>query len=355
MVVNAPFWKGRRVFLTGHTGFKGGWTSLLLGLLGAEVHGFAWPPQSEKGVFVAADVEHDVHSGSGDVRDFEQVRRAMLRAAPEIVIHMAAQSLVRQSYREPVETYATNLMGTVHVLEATRGLDVRAIIIVTTDKCYQNAGWDWGYREIDRLGGEDPYSNSKACAELAIDAYRRCFFSAAGAPAVGSVRAGNVIGGGDFAPERLVPDAMRAFAVGEVLRIRNPASVRPWQHVLDPVAAYLRLAERLVESGRDFAGAWNFGPDATSEVTVSTVAERLATLWGNGVRWEAEEGEHPYEAPRLTLDSSKARHRLAWRPMVDLDTSLRMTVAWHQALRDGADMRRTTLRQVEDLLAARTN
>jgi CDP-glucose 4,6-dehydratase len=355
MVVDPPFWKGRRVFLTGHTGFKGAWTSLLLGRLGAEVHGFALPPESGKGVFVAAGVERDVHHGVGDVRDFTQVRRAMERAAPEIVIHMAAQSLVRRSYREPVETYATNVIGTVHVLEAARGLDVRAIVVVTTDKCYENVGWDWGYREIDRLGGHDPYSNSKACAELVVDAYRHSFFGAAGGPAVASARAGNVIGGGDFAPDRLTVDAMSAFEAGEVLRIRSPAAVRPWQHVLDPVTGYLQLADRLVRQGREFAGAWNFGPDPASEVPVATVADRLAALWGNGARWEQDRGEHPHEASRLALDCAKARNRLGWRPMIDLDTGLRLTVAWYKALHDGADMREMTRRQIEEFLDIATN
>jgi CDP-glucose 4,6-dehydratase len=350
MVVDPSFWKGRRVFLTGHTGFKGAWTSLLLSRLGAEVHGFALPPESEKSVFVAAGVERGVRHEIGDVRDLAQLRGAMERAAPEIVIHMAAQSLVRRSYLEPVETYATNVIGTVHVLEAARGLDARAIVVVTSDKCYENVGSDWGYREIDRLGGLDPYSSSKACAELVVDAYRRSFFDTADGSAVASARAGNVIGGGDAAPDRLTVDAMTAFEAGEVLRVRSPAAVRPWQHVLDPITGYLRLADRLVRRGGEFAGAWNFGPGPESEVPVATIADRLAALWGDGARWEHDRGEHPHEAARLALECAKARNRLGWRPMIDLDTGLRLTVAWYKALRDGGDMKETTRRQIDEFL-----
>ncbi len=350
-MVDAAFWHGRRVFLTGHTGFKGAWASLILSGLGAEVHGFALPPESEGGVFLAAGVERDVHHVIGDVRDLAQVRRAMERAAPEIVIHMAAQALVRRSYQQPVETYGTNVMGTVHVLEAARQLGVKAAVVVTTDKCYENVGWDWGYRENDRLGGRDPYSNSKACAEFVVDAYRHSF-SGADSMAVATARAGNVIGGGDFAEDRLAVDAMRAFAARRVLRIRSPRSVRPWQHVLDPVAAYLLLARRLVTGSGEFEGAWNFGPEPASEIAVAEIADRLAALWGDGARWERDHSEHPHEASRLALDCSKARFQLGWRPMIDLGEGLRLTVAWYKALHAGADMRHLTLRQIDWFLGA---
>jgi CDP-glucose 4,6-dehydratase len=353
VVIDRAFWQGRRVFLTGHTGFKGAWASLLLRELGATVHGLALPPEDDRGLFVVAGVAHAVQHRLGDIRDLAAVRAALAEARPEIVIHMAAQSLVRQSFAAPVETYATNVLGTVHLLEAIRQVPgVAAVIVVTSDKCYENVGWVWGYREDDRLGGDDPYSSSKACAELVTDSYRRSFFGRDGSPRVASVRAGNVIGGGDWARDRLVPDAVRAFLAGEPLRIRNPAAVRPWQHVLDPLLGYLVLAQRLVEGGVDMAEAWNFGPSADSEVAVEQIADTLVRLWGSPARWIRDGGTHPREANFLKLDCRKAATRLGWRPLVQLDQALEMSVDWYRSFASVPDMRQITMVQIEQVLAA---
>jgi CDP-glucose 4,6-dehydratase len=352
MVIDPLFWRGRRVFLTGHTGFKGSWTSLVLSRLSARVSGYSLPSEDNAGLFQAADVVHDIDHKLGDVRDLNELRAALEAAEPEIVIHMAAQALVRHSYAEPVDTYATNVMGTVNLLEAVRhARGVKAVVIVTSDKCYENRDGIWGHRETDRLGGHDPYSNSKACSELLTDAYRRSFFGKEGGVRVASVRAGNVIGGGDWARDRLIPDAMRAFVSGEVLRIRNPQAVRPWQHVLDPVAGYLMLAQRLLDErdGQTFAEAWNFGPHATSEVTVLEIIKKLAQSWGPA-RWQSDEGDHPHEAAVLRLDCAKATARLGWRSAIDLDTALQLTGKWYRAHRDGGDMREVTLGQIERFL-----
>ncbi len=346
LVINRSFWAGKRVFVTGHTGFKGAWLCLLLSQLGAEVFGLALDPDSEDGLFVSAGVKDVVHHVIGDIREIDVVRQAVHTARPDVVIHMAAQSLVRRSYQEPVETYATNVMGTVHLLECVRAAPtVRAVVIVTSDKCYENHEWPWAYREADQLGGRDPYSNSKACAELVTAAYRDSFFQAKTAARVASVRAGNVIGGGDWSRDRLVPDAMRAFVSGQPLRIRNPASVRPWQHVLDPLVGYLVLAERLVEDGKQFEGGWNFGPHMDGEVSVAALADALVRHWGHGSRWEREDGEQPHEANYLKLDCSKARNLLGWRHLIDFESALRFTVDWYRAHQRGEDMRRFSLEQ----------
>jgi CDP-glucose 4,6-dehydratase len=345
------FWRNRRVFLTGHTGFKGAWMSLFLTQLGARLYGLALPPDNRNNIFLVTDVEHDVNHFIGDVCDYGLVCRTLELARPEIVIHMAAQSLVRRSYSEPLNTYATNVMGTVNVLEAIRhSSDVRAAVIVTSDKCYENVGKSSAYCEVDVLGGHDPYSNSKACAELVTAAYRRSFFNASDSAAIASVRAGNVIGGGDWTADRLVPDAIRAFIAGETLRIRNPAAIRPWQHVLDPVIAYLEIAQRIFERGREYAEAWNFGPGPDSEVSVAGIADRITQLWGD-CKWEPDGGSHPYEAMYLTIDSTKARTRLGWRPMFSLDEALRMTVAWYRGFSRNDRMRDLTLGQIEAALA----
>jgi CDP-glucose 4,6-dehydratase len=325
--------------------------SLFLTRLGARLYGLALPPENRNDIYLVADVEHDVNHFIGDVRDYGIVRRTMELAKPEIVIHMAAQSLVRRSYSEPLNTYATNVMGTVNVLEAIRHFsEVRAAVIVTSDKCYENVGKSSGYCEVDALGGHDPYSNSKACAELVTAAYRRCFFDASDSAAIASVRAGNVIGGGDWTADRLVPDAIRAFIAGQTLRIRNPAAIRPWQHVLDPVIAYLEIAQRVFERGRDYAEAWNFGPSLDSEVSVAGIADRITQLWGD-CKWEPDGGSHPHEAMYLTIDSTKARTRLGWRPMFSLDEALRMTVAWYRGFNRNERMRDLTLEQIEAALA----
>jgi CDP-glucose 4,6-dehydratase len=352
VVIEPSFWRDRRVFLTGHTGFKGAWMVLLLKSLGAKVSGFALAPESARGIFVAARVADDVDHSVGDVRDYGAVKTALSAAEPSVVIHMAAQALVRRSYGEPVETYATNVMGTVHLLEALRQQSsVKAMVVVTSDKVYENLNWAWGYREVDQLGGYDPYSNSKACSELVADCYRRSFFRGQDAILVASGRAGNVIGGGDWSFDRLIPDAVRAFSQGVPLAIRNPAAVRPWQHVLDPVIAYLLLAQRLVKDGDRFAEAWNFGPTAASEVSVKTVVDRVAQAWGDGARWVKDSGDHPHEAAYLKLDCSKAIQRMGWKPILSLQRALSLTVDWYKAQERGIDMRAVSLEQIGAVLA----
>jgi CDP-glucose 4,6-dehydratase len=354
LVIDPKFWHGRRVFLTGHTGFKGTWASLLLRTVGADVYGFALPPEDPATLFEMAGVAGDIHHTLGDVRDLSALRGAVEAARPSVVIHMAAQSLVRLSYVEPVSTYATNVMGTVNLLETVRQVrGIEAVVVVTSDKCYENTGSPKGYRESDPMGGRDPYSNSKGCAELVTDAYRRSFYAHAGAAAVASGRAGNVVGGGDWARDRLVPDAMRAFIDHRPLIVRNPEAVRPWQHVLDPVMAYLRLAERLARDGAAFAEGWNFGPAATSEVSVSTIADRLVSLWGNGAHWVKTSGEHTHEAAVLKLNCTKSAARLGWSPLLDLDRALQLTVDWYRSLAAKDDMRAVTLRQIAGVLAGR--
>ncbi|MDD1518438.1 CDP-glucose 4,6-dehydratase [Bradyrhizobium sp. DASA03005] len=351
-MTDPAFWRGKKVFLTGHTGFKGAWASLLLRRLGAEVYGYALAPTHASSLFVTARVADDIRHRIADIRDLATLRAAMAEAAPDIVIHMAAQALVRPSYEEPVETFATNVMGTVHVLEAARQLrTVRVILNVTSDKCYENNGAGTAFREGDRLGGDDPYSNSKACAELVTQSYRHSFYNAEGAARVATARAGNVFGGGDWARDRLVPDAMQAFLDGQALRLRNPNSVRPWQHALDPVLGYLTLVERLAGDAR-FIGGWNFGPEAASEVPVGTVVERLIALWGEGARWTADAGPHPHEAAYLKLDCTKARSELGWTPRLDLAQGLRLTVDWYKALREGRDLRTFSLDQLEQVVGA---
>jgi CDP-glucose 4,6-dehydratase len=347
VVIDSGFWRDRPVFLTGHTGFKGAWMTLVLKSMGAKVYGFSLPPENERGIFVAANVVDDVDHHLGDIRNYESVRSAIVEAKPSVVIHMAAQALVRRSYAAPVETYSTNVMGTVHLLEAVRQQPtVDAVVVVTSDKVYENLNWSWGYREVDQLGGYDPYSNSKACTELVVDSYRRSFFRGDQAAFVATARAGNVIGGGDWAQDRLVPDAIGAFSKGVPLLIRNPGAVRPWQHVLDPVLAYLLLAERLVDAGDAFAQTWNFGPSAASEVPVESIVQGLVKAWGEGASWVRDVGEHPHEAAYLKLDCSKAIKQLGWAPLLCLDSTLSLTAEWYKAQQSGADMRAATLGQV---------
>jgi CDP-glucose 4,6-dehydratase len=348
MVIDRSFWRGRRIFLTGHTGFKGGWLSQLLARLGADVHGYALPPEHDTGIFTVARVERDINHRIGDVRDRDLLEQSLRQARPEIVIHMAAQSLVRRSYEDPVETYATNVMGTVNLLEAVRRkADIGAVIVVTSDKCYENQSGHAGYRETDPMGGYDPYSNSKGCAELVTAAYRQSFFFGADACLIASARAGNVIGGGDWAVDRLVPDAMRAFLGGSTLRIRYPDAIRPWQHVLDPLTGYLLLAQRLCAGERSFAGGWNFGPEPDSEVRVGDVVSEIVRRWGSQVHWEIEEGTNLHEAPLLKLDCSKARSKLGWKPAIGIAEALDLTVAWYRTYGAGGDLRAETLNQID--------
>ncbi|GMQ76434.1 MAG: CDP-glucose 4,6-dehydratase [Gammaproteobacteria bacterium] len=352
--LSPSFWKDRRVLITGHTGFKGGWLSIWLQRLDATVAGYALPASTEPNLFDAARVAKTMTSVTGDVRDLEQLSGFVSEYRPEVIFHMAAQSLVRRSYADPVETYGSNVMGTVHVLEAARRCrDVRVVMNVTSDKCYENREWPWGYRENEPMGGHDPYSSSKGCAELITSAYRRSYFSpesATGRPAslaLASARAGNVIGGGDWAEDRLVPDVVRAFVSGEAAVIRNPVSVRPWQHVLEPLRGYLKLAERLYHEGPRFAEAWNFGPSHDDARPVGWLVDRLCTLWGSPARWEHDAaGGQPHEAYFLKLDCSKASAKLGWRPSLGLEDALRWTVDWYKCFEGGGDVRALTEEQI---------
>jgi CDP-glucose 4,6-dehydratase len=343
--VTSAFWKGRRVFLTGHTGFKGSWLSLWLQSLGAELTGYALRPPTRPSLFQAARVARGMNSIVGDVREPKRLGAALARSRAQIVVHMAAQSLVRESYADPVGTYATNVMGTVNVLEAARAVrSVRAVVVVTSDKCYDNRERRRAYAESDALGGADPYSSSKACAELASAAYRRSFHAAAGVQ-VASARAGNVLGGGDWSKDRIVPDALRAFHAGEKLGVRNPEAVRPWQHVLDPLHGYLMLAERLCRE-RTYAEAWNFGPVAADHKPVRWLVDQLARRCGSHAAWRADRAPRPHEAQLLRLDCTKAVKRLRWRPRLNLHRTLDWVVEWHQRTRQGEDARAVTLEQI---------
>lgn len=347
--MNPDFWHRRRVFLTGHTGFKGSWLSLWLQGMGAELVGYSTPPPTTPSLFDLARVGEGMEHVEGDVRDFEHLERELTERRPEIVIHMAAQSLVRRSYRDPVETYETNVMGTVKLLEAVRRVGgVRAVINVTTDKVYENPERQQGFREDEPKGGRDPYSNSKACSELLTDSYRDSFFrDDREAPALASARAGNVVGGGDWGEDRLVPDVMTAALEGRRVSIRNPESVRPWQHVLNPLSGYLLLAESLWESAAAAEG-WNFGPDEADERSVRSVVERLVQLWGDGIEWGQDGGEHPHEARYLRLDSTKARSRLGWAPLWDLERGLASIVDWYRGFQAGDDARDLVVRQIKE-------
>ena len=349
--VSLSFWCGKKVFLTGHTGFKGGWLSLWLQQLGAEVTGFSLQPLTNPSLYEVANVAQGMKSIIGDIRDGATLAKAMRDVAPDIVIHMAAQPLVRYSYTEPVETYSTNVMGTVHLLEAVRQTPtVRAVVNVTSDKCYENKEWVWGYRESEPMGGFDPYSNSKGCAELVTSAYRNSFFNPAKYSehhvALASGRAGNVIGGGDWADDRLIPDILLAISEERPVVIRNPDSIRPWQHVLEPLSGYLQLAQKLYEEGITYAESWNFGPREEDAQPVQWIVEHLTKQWGDGASWQLDQGNHPHEAHYLKLDCSKAKIRLNWQPRWDLAHTLEMIIAWQRDYLAQADMRQTTLNQI---------
>lgn len=351
MAMNSEFWAGKRVFLTGHTGFKGSWLSLWLQSLGAELTGFSLTPPTQPSLFEIARVGDGMHSIIGDIRDLAGLREAMEAAKPEIVIHMAAQPLVRYSYENPVETYATNVMGTVHLFEAVRATaSVKAVVNITTDKCYENREWVWGYRENEPMGGYDPYSNSKGCAELVTSAYRSSYFNpldySKHGVALASVRAGNVIGGGDWAQDRLIPDIISAFSDGKSVVIRNPHAIRPWQHVLEPLRGYLMLAEKLYSDGIDYAEGWNFGPNEADVKSVEWIVGTLADQWGNGASWTLDQSTHPHEATYLKLDISKARSRLSWQPALTISQSLQMIVDWYCDYKNKADMRNAVLEQI---------
>jgi CDP-glucose 4,6-dehydratase len=339
-------WAGRRVLVTGHTGFKGSWLALWLHALGARVTGFALPPPTRPSLFEAARIDQLIDHVEGDVRDLAAVERVVRACRPEIVFHLAAQPLVRLSYDEPVETYAANVMGTVHVLDAVRRVgDVAAVICITSDKCYDNREWDWPYRESDPMGGHDPYSSSKGCAELVVSAWRKSYFAEQG-PALASVRAGNVIGGGDWAADRLVPDLVRAFERGEAPVIRAPDAVRPWQHVLEALGGYLMLGERLLAGERRLADAWNFGPADSDAQPVRWIVERMRGAWQDAPAPQIVCGGGPHEAGLLRLDTSRARGALGWSPRLPLAGAIDWIVDWHRRTGAGEDPRRVTLDQI---------
>ncbi|PPD46703.1 MAG: CDP-glucose 4,6-dehydratase [Methylocystis sp.] len=357
-MISSAFWLGKRVFVTGHTGFKGSWLALMLSRLNARATGYALEPPTRPNLFTLANVGEFIDDMRGDVRDLGTLATAMEAVSPEIVIHMAAQPLVRESYADPVGTYATNVMGTVNVLEAARRVgSVRLVLIVTTDKCYENRDWVWGYRETDALGGHDPYSNSKACAELATSAYRDSFFRAKENVRIVSARAGNVIGGGDFATDRILPDALRAFVARRPLKVRSPRAVRPWQHVLEPLAGYLLLIEKAMSAAparaAEFDGGFNFGPGPSSEQSVEQLLAHFISAWGLDARWEKDGDDHPHEARLLRLDTAKARETLQWSPLLDFEQTTQWTAHWYRAFVDKADMLETTMKQVDRYLGQR--
>lgn len=351
----SPFWTDKSVFITGHTGFKGSWLSLWLQLLGAKVTGFALAAPTDPNMFGLCDVARRMNSILGDVRDLDALTRALQQSRAEVVIHLAGQSLVRESYKDPVGTFLTNVIGSVNMLEAVRRCDqVRAVVMVTSDKCYKNHEWFWSYREKSQLGGDDPYSASKASAEMAIAAYRHSFFN----PKVfqehrvglATARAGNVIGGGDWAKDRLVPDVMRALMAGQPMRVRNPEATRPWQHVLEPVNGYVTLAEALWRDGPRFSSPWNFGPFDFNNKNVGSIVASLCAFWGVEHGWERDTKSHPHENTFLKLDSSKARNLLGWAPKLDLATTLKWIVDWTKAHHGGADLRSVTESQILDFM-----
>ncbi len=351
------FFKNRRIFITGHTGFKGSWLCLWLQRLGAKITGYALEPPTEPNLFDLCNISQFIDSIHGDVRNQKTLQTAMEYAEPEIVIHMAAQPLVRNSYKNPVETYEINVMGTINLFEAVRQVDgIRAVINVTTDKVYENKEWIWGYRENEPLGGYDPYSSSKACSELVTSAYRNSFFNPLKyndhGVAVASVRAGNVIGGGDWGTDRLIPDCVRSLLTNQPVMIRNPDAVRPWQHVLEPLRGYLMLAQKMCEEGPRYSQAWNFGPYESDARPVKWITQRICSLWGSDSSYNIDPGNHPHEATYLKLDCSKAAKELGWRPIWTLDEALKKIIEWTLAYQNGEDLREICLKQIMEYMAA---
>jgi CDP-glucose 4,6-dehydratase len=342
------FWSGKRVLVTGHTGFKGAWLSIWLRNLGAKVSGLSLPPL-EPSLFAATGVYASIDNHYVDIREFTPVKRVVEKVKPEIVFHLAAQSLVRPSYREPVETYATNVMGTVHILAATSAVDsVRSVVVVTSDKCYENREWLWAYRENEPMGGYDPYSSSKGCAELVTAAWRKSYAQTTQRHlGIASARAGNVIGGGDWAIDRLIPDCVRALSAGQTIKVRNPASTRPWQHVLDPLCGYLILAERLTDDPISYGDAWNFGPLEEDAQPVAWIADHIVAAWGQNARWERVSNEELHEAHYLKVDASKARTRLHWASALRLHASLDWTVEWYKKFLDSQSALKLVVEQIE--------
>lgn len=347
--VNPEFWHGKRVFLTGHTGFKGSWLSLWLQQMGAIVKGYALEPNSNPNLFELAEVAKNMESEMGDITNLSLIKDSMNSFNPDILIHMAAQPLVRLSYKEPVLTYASNVMGTVNVLEAARSCkNLKAIVSVTTDKCYENKEWVWGYRENEPMGGIDPYSSSKGCAELVTVAYRNSFFNAENSPAIASARAGNVIGGGDWAEDRLIPDIFKSFEKKSPVIVRNPMATRPWQHVLEPLSGYLVLAEHLFNEGKSFAEAWNFGPKDEDCKPVSWILDKMVAKWGDHASWELDKNTNPHEAGYLKLDCSKAASKLNWEPKWNLDFTIGKIINWHKNYLNGSNIKEECLKEIAE-------
>jgi len=345
--MNPSFWHRRRVLVTGHTGFKGSWLSLILDRLGAIVTGYSLAPHGDHSLFESARVDRHINSVIADIQDLDTLRRTVGAAQPEVVIHLAAQSLVLTSYKVPVETFSTNVIGTANVLEATRATDTtRAVVVVTTDKVYRNREWLWPYRENDELGGRDPYSASKACAELVTSSYRESFLAERGV-AVASARAGNVIGGGDWSADRVVPDFVRAVLDKRPMTVRNPGSVRPWQHLLEPLEGYLELAERLITEPKHAQGAWNFGPMPEAIRPVRQLVDDLAAAWGEGATWKHEPVEQPHEASTLLLDSTRARQELGWTQRLGYLRGVHLVAEWYKGFAKGDDLEATTLAQID--------
>jgi CDP-glucose 4,6-dehydratase len=353
--MEVDFWNGKRIFITGHTGFKGSWISIWLQCMHAEVTGYSLEPPTNPSLFKLAGVDRGMIDIRGDVRDLNSLCHALNESRPEIVIHMAAQSIVRDSYKIPVDTYSTNVMGTVNLLEAVRSCNsIRAVVNVTTDKCYENREWPRGYIENDALGGYDPYSNSKACSELVTAAYRNSYFNSINygvhGVAIASARAGNVIGGGDWSVDRLIPDCIKALLKDEKVLVRNPTAIRPWQHVLEPLYGYLLLAQRLYEDGPKYAEAWNFGPPDEDLKTVEWIVKSLYSKWGKNTDYEIDLKDNPHESHILKLDCSKSRIKLGWRPRWNIEKAIDSIVDWTKSFSKKEDLREVCLNQIEEYL-----
>ena len=337
----------RKILVTGHTGFKGAWLCLLLKELGADIYGYALEPPTNPSLFIEAKIDELITSEIGDIRNYKKLFKYFQKVQPEIVIHMAAQPLVRESYKNPVETFSTNIMGTVYLLEACRKTaSVRSVVNVTTDKCYENKEWRWGYRENEPMGGHDPYSSSKACSELVTAAYSSSYFNSEDRVALATARAGNVIGGGDWADDRLIPDFIRSISKNEKLLIRSPYAIRPWQHVLEPLSGYLILAQKMFQYGDKYAGAWNFGPNDSDAQNVEWITNNICCMWGEEANYEIDDNPHPHEANYLKLDCSKAKAELSWYPKWDIQTALKSIVDWNKAFTSGQDIRKVTIDQI---------
>ena len=347
--ISPKFWANKKVFITGHTGFKGSWLSFWLQHLGANLKGYSLSPNTDNSLFIEGKVGEHMESQIGDIRDLSMLKKSINNFKPDILIHLAAQPLVRESYINPVETYSTNVMGTVNVLEAAKSCDsLKAVLAITTDKCYENKEWYWGYREIDPMGGHDPYSSSKGCCELIISSYRSSFFSEDNTLALASARAGNVIGGGDWSSDRLIPDILKSFEIGKPAIIRNPKSVRPWQHVIEPLSAYLVLCEKLFNHGNKYAEAWNFGPTDEDCKPVSHIVDLMIKYWGNKSSWKIDDKFNPHEAQLLKLDCSKAAQKLNWIPKWNLENAIKNTVEWHKEWLNGGNIKIKSINQIKE-------